>query len=674
MESYKKKAIRFLVNLSLKEEKDPRVVNYVPSKVKINESQEKYFPRKTGGEGGRYASVLSSVLKELEAEERANVHSIIIYKDGAVVAEASANGYGTNVFHLAHSMSKTVTGLAVGFLFDENKIELDAHAADFFPEMNIRNERVKKITVRDLLSMKSGVKFAEIGVATEKNWTRAFFESELEFSPGERFKYNSMNSYILAQIVTRVSGKSLTEYVNEKLFAPLGIKNFFWEIGPEGVEKGGFGLYLCAESFLKIGVMIASGGVFENRRILSEKFIGMMLTAAADASGDSKDYDYGLHIWVGRDGKEFLLNGMLGQNVWISKDTGFIVSMNAGNNELFTESPALSIVKKHLSVRVSEETESRRKIKELMEASDGFFKTRAAISALKEKRGLPYLFGIKSRRPFDTRWDSVLGEYAFRDNNSSLVPLFVRVLQNNFTGGIERLSLSRVADSLILDITEGKQTHKITVGLYSYADNVLNFGGESYILRAMGECTVNEDRNTVYKIELIFPELPNTRLMKITATEEGIALKLTEYPNEKIAEAFLDSMLKDTKTAFALNLVEKKMGEGFFKSKIYNTFNPTLNAIDTKAYGWESVIINDNLKLAEERKKSSSFISGLISRFLSDKDEEKEKGNEGGIKGFFAKALSLLFEKLQPEPKEEKLSKNTIELSDDIITFLDNQD
>ena len=67
--------------------------------------------------------------------------------------------------------------------------------------------------------MKSGVAFSELGVVCSNEWIKSFFESELEFSPGDRFKYNSMNSYILAAIITRITGKSLIDYLNEKLFA-----------------------------------------------------------------------------------------------------------------------------------------------------------------------------------------------------------------------------------------------------------------------------------------------------------------------------------------------------------------------------------------------------------------------------------------------------------------------
>ena len=148
---------------------------------------------------------------------------------------------------------------------------------------------------------------------------------------------------------------------------------------------------------------------------------------------------------------------------------------------------------------------------------------------------------------------------------------------------------------------------------------------------------------------------------------------MTEYPNEKIAESFFDFIAEDTKASFAIGFMEKKMGKGFFKKKIYDSFNPSLDGISTKNYGWEAIITRDNLKLAEEREGSSRFISSLISKFLNNEPREKESGAGGFLKGFFSKALTLLLERLKPESDDES-SENTIELSDDIITFLDNQD
>lgn len=665
MENYKKRAIRFLINLSLKEKKDPRVIKYTPSKTAVSSREEKFFPRATPKNREKYAPCLCDMLEEIEAEERANLHSLMVYKDGEIILETAKRGYDTNIFHLAYSMSKTVTAIAVGFLYDDKKIDLDTSALDYFPEITAREERVKEISVKDLLTMRSGVSFAEIGSVSATDWTKEFFNSETEFCTGERFKYNSMNSYILARIVTRITGKSLSQYLNEKLFEPLAIENYLWEIGPEGSEKGGFGLYLSCESFLKIGLMLASGGSFRKRRILSEEYLSLMLTSYSTPKETDSEYGYGFQIWLGPDGDEILLNGMLGQNVWISRKSGFIVSMNSGNNEIFSESPSLKIIKKHLLLASGERKTGRRNLKRLKAISDNFSLSKEKICPIMQKRGFVYTFGIKNRVPFDTRWDLILGEYALRDNNTSLLPLFVRIVQNNFTGGIERISLTRVKDTLVLTSYEGTVPYEISVGLYDYTDNVLTFNGEKYIIRALGECALDEDKRYVYKIQLIFPELPNTRLLKIMKTDSGILLTMSENPSEKVGEAFFESFLHGARVSFAVSLIEKKLGENFFKKRLYSAFNPSFDAINTKNFGWESIILRDNLKLAEEREKNAKFITTLISKFLNE-SQTKENSSGGFLRDVFTKILSLLFEKLKPEEDASE----TIELPDEIVTFL----
>ena len=116
--------------------------------------------------------------------------------------------------------------------------------------------------------MTSGVPFGEAGSVTESCWSEAFFGSALKFHPGTEFFYNSMNSYILARIVVELSGMSVRELVGRRIFAPLGIENYFFEIGPENIEKGGWGLYLSAESWAKLGLMFMNGGSYGGKRCL----------------------------------------------------------------------------------------------------------------------------------------------------------------------------------------------------------------------------------------------------------------------------------------------------------------------------------------------------------------------------------------------------------------------
>ena len=291
---------------------------------------------------------------------------------------------------------------------------------------------------------------------------------------------------------------------------PLGIEKCFWEATRDGCEKGGFGLYLCAESFAKIGMLILGGGEYGGTRIISEEFISLMTEKHSEAPDSIGGFDYGLHVWVDPTEREVLLNGMLGQNVYISYSSGIVVSLNAGNNELFSDSPALKIIRKYLKSPTDEALPSRHDYKRLKDKCKHFFEYRHPIKPLAEKKGLLYFLKIKNPRPYDTRWNDILGSFSAEDNNAGILPLFIRVLQNNFSGGIDSVDFSLTGSTPIMTVTEGGTAYRIPLGLYGYEECTLTYSGEKYRVRAFAEAH-DTDYGTEYRIAIVVPEMPNTR-------------------------------------------------------------------------------------------------------------------------------------------------------------------
>ena len=663
MENYKKKAIELIADLTVNEKKNPAVISYVPAKVASSGAELPTLKRCGILKRGRAADELSKMIDELTEERRANIHNYMVVKNGEVICEASAPGYGINTFHAAHSMSKSVTALAVGMLVDEEKLSLDEKITDIFPEMPFCDPRFADITVEDLLTMRSGVPFAEIGSVTTDKWTETYFDSELSFAPGTEFHYNSMNSYILAKIVTRVAKRRLSDYVEEKLFAPLGINNFLWELSPEGCERGGYGLYLSCESFAKIGMLILDRGEWLGKRIISESFIDLATTPHVSVPDDNGGFDYGYHIWVSPDGDEILLNGMLGQNVLICRKSRTVVSVNAGNNELFSKSPALDIIRSHVT-RLGDEKKFRiSELLELRKRERSFFKDRHWIRPLPIVRSHRNFFGLFGREPFDNRWDRILGSYAFADNNAGLIPIFVSVLQNNYPGGLERITLEKKDSTLHLVSTEGGIAYDIPIGLYGYIESSLNLNGERYIVRAFGEATEDEDRNPVYKIELVFPELPNVRRIKITREECGIKLRLSETPNNNVAERFFASFSEGAVgQSFAMGLLERKMGRDFIETRLAALFNPELFGIDRSTEDWESMLAAINRDKQIKRESDNRFVKNVVNRFIGEEKpkQEKPKPERDKSGGFLAKAFYSIVSKFSSEKPVAKRSSDGV--------------
>lgn len=646
MDKWLKRSVELLTSISLGKDGGASVVPYYPQKTAVLDSEPKYFKRQSPENCGVSSRRLYSMLCELEAERRANIHNLLILKDGEVICECSRDGYGTGVPHLSHSMSKTVTGMAVGMLIDDGLLRLDDKLVALFPEIRYKDKRFAEITVEHLLSMQSGVPFAEAGSVTEVGWTEAFFKSSLKFAPGTTFAYNSMNSYILAKIVTRISGVSLTRFLGERLFSPLHIESYFWEIGPEGIEKGGWGLYLCAESWAKIGLMLMQDGCFEGRRILSSDWVKRSTQKHATAPMIDGDFNYAYHMWVGRSTEEILFNGMLGQNVWLCPKNGIIAVVNSGNNELFQLSPTLDIIRKYLGVDIADEL-TRHASRALSERERCFFDSRRWVRPLEKKRGLRYFLHLRTRFAYDERWERIEGSYFVSKNNSSILPLFIIGMQNNFKAGIERIEFRREGDELIFAFREGGALYEVNVGLYGYKRQVLDFRGERYIADVMGEALSDASGSEEFRIEFVFPEMPNTRMIRIRVGEDGMLdVELSEMPNSRIVDKVLETVSETSTLArLAISLLSRRYGEGFLEKKAEEIFTPRLLAVREDFPEGTRILEEKNAECAEEGR-GVRLVRAVVARFFKEsvgiaeineipENVESQPANEGKVKKRF---------------------------------------
>ena len=619
MNKWKIKAVELLTGLAFTNKPNPAVIPYVPSKTEISRPEAKHFHRTTPERRGISSKRIYNMLSSLENDPRAKVHNIVIVKDGEIISECSRPGYDVNIRHLSHSMSKTLTGMAIGILCSEGALSLDTKIADIFKEQRIVDKRFLDITVRHLLTMSSGVPFAEVGSVTEFEWTRAFFESRLSFQPGTNFAYNSMNSYILAKIVVRRTGMSLMNFMNSRIFKPMGIQNVFWEKGPEGIEKGGWGVYLSAESWAKLGVMMLSGGVFEGKRILPASWVAESTSTQIKVPEKTGDYNYGYHLWVHKTKDYFLFNGMLGQNVWVCPHNNIVAVVNCENNELFQKSAVIEIIENYLGGNISSDRYSPAASSMLREKEKSFFESRRFAIPKPEKRGITYRLGLRSRTPFDKAWNKILGTYTFQANNHSILPLIIRAMQNNYSGGIQSMTFEKEEQNLVFISHEGGVDYKFDVGLYGFKTNVLNLGGESYIVRVLGEATTDEDGNPGFKLEFVLPEMPNSRYMTFSfAKDERLILNMSEMPNEKIAEPLVEAIYTTTpKLSFAVSILERRLGDRFISRKLESIFSPTLIGVSTNADDYYRIIADEKAR-ADEALRSTKAISAMLIKLTSE--------------------------------------------------------
>lgn len=548
-----------------------------------------HIERATPESMGIPRSYIDEYLAALEADHDVNLHTIVILAGGKLIFAGAARPYSIYRPQLTYSMSKTVVGMAIGMLIAEGKLTLDDRAYTFFPSERlpaILGLRAKSITVGDLLTMRTGVTFSEGGAVTEEDWVRAFFESAVRFDPGKEFAYNSMNTYILSAIVSAVAGESINDYLTPRLWEPLGITSHFWECCPMGIPKGGWGLYLRPYDMAKLGQLMLGYGKYEGKQILSGSWAKAMMSPQASTPSEAGDYDYGYQMWVNRDGTSALFNGMFGQNVWLSRTSKIVVAMTSGNTEVFQNSSALRVTEKFFSdlplataCRQSKAKLSATPIEETV------FERRAWIRSSVRERERGLIARLFSARPEKTtaralaELTPLLGLYEFDRNNAGLLPLLIRLVQNNHTPGISSLELAREGRSMLVTLREGEARYAFTAGFGVHETSELDYNGERYLISAAAEFATNEDGERLLKLELAFPEIPSSRRVKLYFERERLRMKMIDLPGREIIPELLDSArVAMPKNAAIASLAKSTLNIEFIGYKITDAFERTLTA------------------------------------------------------------------------------------------------
>lgn len=277
------------------------------------------------------------------------LHGIVVLKDGAVVYERYDEGHGPEVKHALWSASKTFTATAVGLASDEGLLSVDDPVIKFFDADELPanpSDTLKALTVKHLLMMSSGFahdKLGETEALTLKDPTHFMLNDSFSFYPGTLFRYNSMNTYLLSVIVSRVTGKKLVDYLAEKLFTPMGIADYWWKESAEGYNMGGWGLFLRTEDLAKMGQLFLDKGRWNGKQLVSEAWISeamsvqIMQPQPANGRGNEDWLNgYGYQMWHNANGS-YRLDGAWGQFSIIAPEKNAVIAVNSicGNAQAF---------------------------------------------------------------------------------------------------------------------------------------------------------------------------------------------------------------------------------------------------------------------------------------------------------------------------------------------------
>ncbi|MDR1357439.1 MAG: ChbG/HpnK family deacetylase [Tannerellaceae bacterium] len=305
-----------------------------------------------------------AVPKYLEAVEKAgqDLHSLMILRHGNVVAEQWFGDNAADKPHALHSVSKTFTATAVGFAVNEGKLKVTDKVISFFPDKLPAevSDNLKELEVRHLLTMSSGhdVEPGNIRNAPDADWAEGFLAAPFTHKPGTFFVYNSLGTYMLSAIVQKVTGEKLIDYLYPRLFRPLGIVGATWDESPQGINTGGWGLFLKTEDLAKMGQFILRKGQWNGKQLLPPEWFDEATSShiaslpagrrpeQVNARTREKDWlqGYGYQMWRSRH-NSFRADGAYGQFILILPEKDAVIVTTANITDMQGE---LDLIWKHL--------------------------------------------------------------------------------------------------------------------------------------------------------------------------------------------------------------------------------------------------------------------------------------------------------------------------------------
>lgn len=263
----------------------------------------------------------------------------LIIKNDSIWYENYSDGYDQNSLTNSFSMAKSITTALAGKAISDGFItSLDQPVSDFYPQF--ANPDFPPLTVGDLSSMASGLDWDEDYYNPFSVTARAYFGKDIRQvalnmklikPPGTQFEYLSGNTILLGMVVEKATGKTLSQYLSESFWQPMGMKNdALWQLDSKesGMEKA----YCCiasnARDFARFGKLFKAHGEWYGEQILDSAFVATAIQARFE---ESPQYGHGLWLSNFKDKEIFYLRGVLGQYVIVIPEDQLII-VRLGHN------------------------------------------------------------------------------------------------------------------------------------------------------------------------------------------------------------------------------------------------------------------------------------------------------------------------------------------------------
>ena len=251
------------------------------------------------------------------ADKLETIYSLLVIKNGYLVAERYFNEGSVKQKARLQSVTKSYTSALVGIALDQGCLSsADQKMLDFFPEVagQITDPRKKQITIRHMLQMRTGYPWEETDPALWEGLLSGHYLPLIEgfpliSDPGTKFHYSNLTSNWLGIIVNRACGMNLKSYAEKHLFLPIDTEVGDWGTDRDGHNNGCGDLHFTARDAARFGLLYLNDGEYKGKQIISADWVRDCLqTYSEDAwtiriGPNIKDIGYGYHWWSARSGE-----------------------------------------------------------------------------------------------------------------------------------------------------------------------------------------------------------------------------------------------------------------------------------------------------------------------------------------------------------------------------------
>ncbi|MBN1960620.1 MAG: serine hydrolase [Deltaproteobacteria bacterium] len=283
-------------------------------KAQTNVGVDYSLPRSTPAAEGVNAQKLARLFNNLATTGKP-VNTILIVKNGKIIAEAYKYPYGPQYKRQLFSVTKSIISILIGIAINDGLFKgVDEHMVDIFNDRKIKylDERKRKTTLHDYLSMQAGIDWQNDKVnlnmydafeqmINSSDPTQYVLDLPAHIDPGTGFFYHNGVSHLLSAAIQKRARKSTFDYAQEKLFTPLGISDVYWAADKLGTTHGAFGLYLLPEDMAKIGQLMLNNGAFNNQQIVPAAWVKQSTRKQTKNSFLNDNDGYGYQWWVNKD-------------------------------------------------------------------------------------------------------------------------------------------------------------------------------------------------------------------------------------------------------------------------------------------------------------------------------------------------------------------------------------